>query len=129
MKLLSETYKELGIAFTFPIEIRDTNGRRTYYESSHGYWRKREYDADGNETYFENDDGYWRKREHDADGNQTYYENSKGQWCKQEYDTNGKTTYFEDSKGYKTGTPRSKSCDGKVVEIDGQKYELKLKSQ
>ncbi len=78
MKKLSETYKELGIAFTFPIEIRDTKGRRTYYEDSDGFWFKNEHDADGNETYFENDDGYWRKREHDSDGKQIYYENSKG---------------------------------------------------
>ena len=170
MKPLSETYKELGIEFTLPIEIRDTKGRRTYYEGSDGRWNKREYDDDGNQTYYENSDGYWNKREYDSKGNQTYYENSDGHWFRQEYDsdgnktysensegfwckkeydsdgnqtysensdgywykkeydTNGKTTYFEDSKGHKTGTPRSKSCDGKVVEIDGQKYELKLKS-
>jgi hypothetical protein len=54
MKLLSETYKELGIAFTFPIEIRDTKGRRTYFEDSKGYWFKREYDSKGNLTYYEN---------------------------------------------------------------------------
>jgi hypothetical protein len=36
MKKLSETYKELGIAFTFPIEIKDANGNETYYEDSDG---------------------------------------------------------------------------------------------
>jgi len=36
MKKLSDTYKELGIAFTFPIEIRDANGNVTYYENSDG---------------------------------------------------------------------------------------------
>ena len=36
MKKLSETYKELGIAFTFPIEIKDANGELTYYENSEG---------------------------------------------------------------------------------------------
>ena len=129
MKKLSETFKELGIAFVFPIEIKNSNGRRTYYEGSQGFWFRYEYDADGNETYFENDDGYWRKREHDSNGRRTYYEDSDGYWCKQEYDDDGNETYYENSKGHKTGTPRSKSCDGKVVEIDGQKYELKLKSQ
>ena len=61
MKKLSDTYKELGIAFTFPIEIKDANG------------------------------------------NQTYYENSNGK---------------------KVGTPRSQSCAGKVIEVDGKKYKL-----
>ena len=83
MKLLSETYKELGIAFSFPIEIKDDNGTDTYYEESNGFWRKYEYNADGNETY------------------------------------------YEESNGYKRGTPKSsKTCEGKVVEVDGIKYKL-----
>ena len=48
MKKLSKIYKELGIAFTFPIEITDANGDETYYEDSDGYWRRRERDANGN---------------------------------------------------------------------------------
>jgi len=82
MKKLSDTYKELGIDFSFPIEIKDANGKETYYEDSEGFWRKYDYDANGNETYYEN------------------------------------------SYGYKKVTPRSQSCDGKVVEIDGKKYKL-----
>ena len=82
MKKLSEIYKELGIAFTFPIEIKDANDNDTYYETSRGYFCKREYDAKGNETY------------------------------------------FEDSDGWKEGTPRSQSCAGKVIEVDGKKYKL-----
>ena len=63
MKKLSETYKELGIAFTFPIKIKDAKGKETYYE---------------------------------------------------------------DSKGVKRGTPKlSKTCEGKVIELEGIKYELK----
>ena len=84
MKKLSETYKELGIDFTFPIEIED---------------------ARGNETYFENSDGFWWKSEYNAHGEETYCENSAGYWCKSEYDANGNETYFEDSSGYKEGTP------------------------
>ena len=103
MKKLSDTYKELGIAFTFPIEIKDANGNLTYYETSRGYWWRREYDAKGNETY---------------------YENSYPFWMKQEHDSKGKVTYFEDSSGYKEGTPRSQSCAGKVIEVDGKKYKL-----
>ena len=84
MKKLSEIYKELGIAFSFPIEITDSNGNQTYYELSDGYWSRAECDAIGNRTYFETSDGV------------------------------------------KIGTPRSaKTCEGKVVEVDGIKYELK----
>jgi hypothetical protein len=83
MKLISKIYKELGIAFTFPIEVRDANRNVTYFESSNGYWQRWECDANGN------------------------------------------VTYFEDSTGDQSGTPRStKTCEGKVVEVDGIKYKL-----
>ena len=81
MKKLSDIYKELGIDFTFPIEIKDANGNETYYEES-------------------------------------------DYWCKREHDDKGKATYYEDSDGYKGGTPRSQSCAGKIVEVDGKKYKL-----
>ena len=100
MKKLSETYKELGIAFKFPIEIKDTNGKRTYCEDSNGYWFKYEYDANGEATYYEDSYGYWYKREYDSNGNQTYHEDSDGYWFKYEYDSNGRVTYHEDSNGY-----------------------------
>ena len=58
MKPLSEIYKELGIAFTFPIDIEDANGYPAYYELSDGFWQKWEHDAVGNRTYFENSEGY-----------------------------------------------------------------------
>jgi hypothetical protein len=57
MKKLSKTYKKLGIAFTFPIEIKDSNGNLTYHEDSDGFWSKSEYDTNGRETYFENSNG------------------------------------------------------------------------
>jgi hypothetical protein len=105
MKKLSETLTELGIGFDFPIRIKDSNDNETYYENSDGSWWKSKYDAHGNETYCENSDSYWWKREYDANGNETYYENSDG---------------------WNEGTPKSaKPCAGKVVEIDGIKYELK----
>jgi hypothetical protein len=84
MKPLSETLTEQGIAFNFPIEIRDGIGRITYCENSEGFRYKREHDADG------------------------------------------KLTYYEDSEGLKYGHPKSsKTCEGKVLEVDGIKYELK----
>ena len=108
MKKLSETYKELGIEFTFPILIKDSNGYATYYENSDEFWYKREYDSNGNVTYYEDSYKSWQKWERDASGNETYY---------------------EDSNGKKRGTPRSakstKTCEGKVVEVDGIKYKLK----
>ena len=107
MKKLSDTYKELGIAFALPINIKDSKGKETYRENSNGFWYKNEYDSKGN---------------------QTYHEDSSGYWCKSEYDSNGNQTYYESSHGNKRGIPRSQSCDGKVVEIDGIKYELKLKN-
>ena len=55
---LSETYKELGIAFTFPIKIEDEKGNRTYFENSDGSWYRNEYDENGKETYCEDSDGY-----------------------------------------------------------------------
>ena len=104
MKPLSETYKEQGIAFTFPIEIRD---------------------AKGNQTYFEGSKGFLYKREHDFKGNVTYHEDSDGLWYEREYDANGNVTFSEDSDDYKSGTSRSvKTCEGKVIEVDGIKYKL-----
>ena len=60
MKPLSETLTELGIAFTFPIEITDANGNETYYEDSDGYWRRRERDANGDVDYYEDSTGVKR---------------------------------------------------------------------
>ena len=99
---LSETYKELGIAFTFPIDIEDSHGNKTYFEDSDGFWYRCEYDKNDNETYCENSDGYW---------------------LRYEYDKNGNETYFEDSDGHEKGIKRS-DCDGKVIEVDGKKYKL-----
>ena len=126
MKKLSETYKELGIAFSFPIEIKDAKGNETYYENSDGYWERCERDDNGNETYFENSSDYWYRYKRDANGYVTYFENSSDFWERWEHDANGYVTYFENSDGFKEGTPKSaKTCEGKVVEVDGIKYELK----
>ena len=120
MKLLSETYKELGIAFTFPIKIKDDKGNETYNEDSDGYWYKYDRDANGRKTYFANSsDVFWQRWEYDANGKQTYWETSNGYWQRWEYDANGTETYYEDSDGVKRGTPKSaKTCEGKVVEVD-----------
>jgi hypothetical protein len=110
MKPLSETYKELGIAFSFPIEINDDNGNETYFETA---------------RLVGNADGYWERCERDAKGRETYFENSTGYWYKYERDAKGNGTYYENSEGLKRGTPKSsKTCEGKVIEVDGIKYKL-----
>ena len=117
MKKLSETLTELGIAFSFPIEIKDANDNVTYYEDSSGRWYRRDYDAHGKVTYHENYEGLWYKYERDAKGNETYHEDSDGYWYRYEFDANGNETYYENSFGDKRGTPRS----AKTCEIDGIK--------
>ena len=126
MKKLSETYKELGIAFSFPIEIKDANGYETYYEDSDDYWARWERDANGKVTHHGDGEDYWRRWERDDNGYVTYYEDSDDYWARYERDDNGNETYYENSNGVKRGTPRSsKACEGKVVEVDGIKYKLK----
>ena len=41
------------------------------------------------------------------------------------YDTNGNEIYYENSNGYIIDNRPKESCNGKVVEIDGKKYQLK----
>ncbi len=126
MKPLSQTYKELRIAFTFPIKIEDDNGRTTYREYNADFWERRERDSKGNLTYYENSDGYWQKYERDDNGRPIYHEDSNGFWARWERDADGNMDYYENSDGKKEGTPRSaNTCEGKVVEVDGIKYKLK----
>ena len=105
MKKLSETLTEMGIAFSFPIEIKEANDRVNYYEDSDDYWEIYERDVKGRPIYHEDSNDFWQKWERDA---------------------NGDVDYYEDSTGVKKGTPKSaKTCEGKVVEVDGIKYKLK----
>ena len=124
-KPLSEIYKEAGIQITFPIRVKNNQGKNTYYENSTGYWSRYEYDESGNETCFENSNGFWARSEYDESGNETYYENSIGYWARSEYDESGNITYYE-NRYIKRGTPRKSCADGKVINIDddGQKYKL-----
>jgi len=78
MKPLSEIYKELGIAFRFTIEIRDSNGKATYFEDSDGYWERFEYNAEGRPTYSENIDEFWQKWGRSTNGRLTSFKNSDG---------------------------------------------------
>jgi len=85
MKKLSKTLTELGIDFSFPIEIEDANGKLTYYEDS---------------------DDFWQRWERDAKGRPTYHEDSNGFWSRWDRDDNGDVDYYEDSTGVKKGTPK-----------------------
>ena len=60
----------------------------------------------------------------DKNGKEIYCEHSNGYWRKSEYDSNGNKVYFENSYR-RIVDNRPKSCEGKIVEIDGVKYELK----
>ncbi len=106
-------------------QMFDSNGNQTYYEIPTGYWSKREYDSNGNEIYFEDSNGCWSKREYDSNGNTTYFEHSNGYWSKREFDSNGNEIYCENSNGEIIDNRPTSPCNGKIVEIDGKKYELK----
>jgi hypothetical protein len=60
----------------------------------------------------------------DKDGNEIYFENLYKYWIRKEYDSNRNVTYWENSNG-DIEDNRPKSCEGKIVEVDGVKYELK----
>ena len=62
---------------------------------------------------------------YDSNGNKIYFEDSNGYWVKQEFDANGNRIYYENSMGTIIDKRPKKSCNGKVVEIDGKKYQLK----
>ena len=101
----------------------DSNRNEIYFETSNKHWKKREYDSENNLIYVEDSDGDWEKWKYDSKGNEIYYENSNGFWTKREYDSKGNQIYFEGSNGRITDN-RPKPCEGKVVEIDGQKFKL-----
>ena len=60
------------------------------------------------------------------EGNLVYYEDSNGYWSKQEFDDWGNRVYYEDSDGQIEDNRPQQNCEGKIVEIDGKKYKLKL---
>jgi len=95
--------QQLGIK-EFPFEIKNKSGNIIYHEESDGFWSRIEWDSKGNQIYWETSSGFWVKREYDSNGNEIYYENSNG-------------TVIDNR-------PKP-SCEGKIVEIDGKKYQLK----
>ena len=118
-QLLKHDFKSKG-----DLKLYNAGGNVIYRENSDGTWYKRDYDTNGNKIYFEDSTGYWVKRDYDNNGNLIYYEDSTGYWYKQEFDTNGNQIYYEDSNGEIIDKRPKKSCDGKVVEIDGKQYKL-----
>ena len=59
----------------------------------------------------------------DKNGNLIYLEDSNGYWRKHEYDSQGNHIYFENSDGLIKDN-RPKTCEGKIVEIGGEKFKL-----
>ena len=82
--------------------IRDKNNELIYWEDSNRVWEKSEYDSQRRLIYRENSTGFWAKYEYDSKGNRIYFETSNG--------------IIEDN--------RPKSCEGKIVEIGGEKFKL-----
>jgi hypothetical protein len=105
------------------LDILDKNGKIIYFEYSNGYWEKCEWDSQGKQIYHESSNGFWAKYEYDSQGNEIYCENSGGYWGKSEWDSQGNTIYYENSDGVIKDN-RPKSCEGKIVEFEGEKYKL-----
>ena len=63
----------------FPFEIKDSKGRKIYFEDSNKSWSKYEYDSQDHVIRFENSTGYWSKREYDFNDNVIYQEKSNGE--------------------------------------------------
>ena len=62
----------------FPFIIKDSENNQIYFETSDGYWIKREYDERGNRIRFETSTGYWSICEYDEEDREIYFENSEG---------------------------------------------------
>ena len=92
------------------------------HDFDNGYFRL--YDRDGNTVYHEDPDGYWIKKMLNDGGRVIYCEYLDGFWWKYEFDKNGRKIYCEDSDNGVIFDKRS-TYDGKIVEIDGKKYQLK----
>ena len=97
---MKETIAQFLKVQKFPFTIKDEDRNEIYYENSHGFWIKREFDLNGNLIHWENSNGVWIKREYDLNGNRIYWETSNGVWEKTEYDLNGKEIYRKDSNGF-----------------------------
>ena len=106
------------------LEILDKNSNLIYFENSKGGWDRHEYNSEEKLIYYENSDGYWAKYEWDSEGNQIYWVNSNGYWAKYEYDSGGNQIYFENSSAGTIIDNRPKPCEGKIVEIGGEKFKL-----
>ena len=77
-----------------------------------------EYDSNGKEIHYKHSNGYEWWAEYDSNGKEIHYKSSNGveTWR----DSNGNEITKKQFDKLKSG------CDGKVVEIDGRKYQLKL---
>ena len=105
------------------LEILDKNSNLIYFENSKGGWDRHEYNSEEKLIYYENSDGYWAKYEYASKGKIIYREDSDGFWVKQEFDSEGKLIYYESSRGV-IKDKRPKPCEGKIVEIGGEKFKL-----
>lgn len=61
----------------------------------------------------------------DKDENLLYWEEANGFYEKWQYDSDGYEIYYENSDGKVIDKRQKPSYEGKIVEIDGKKYQLK----
>ena len=96
----------------------DSNENLIHRKSSDGYESWREYDSNENLIHRKSSDGYEYWREYDSNGKVIHYKNSNGDetW----YDSNGNSITKEQFDKLQA------SCDGKIIEVDGKKYQLTL---
>ena len=98
-----------------------------------------EYDTHGNLTHFKDSNGFETWREYDGNGKEIHYKDSNGDEEWSEYDINGNLIHYKDYNGFenwydsngnkitkKQFDELNQSCAGKIIEIDGKKYQLTL---
>ena len=96
----------------------DSNGKLIHFKDSNGYERWREYDGNGKVIHYKDSNGFETWREYGSNGNELHFKDSNGYefWC----NSNGNEITKKQFDKLKSG------CAGKVVEVDGKKYQLKL---
>jgi len=56
IRIMRTIAEQLNIT-EFPFTINDSRDNEIYYEDSHGFWSKKEYDSNNNEIYYEDSNG------------------------------------------------------------------------
>ena len=82
------------------LELFNATGKQVYYESSKGYWARREYNEADQEVYVQTSTGYSHFCQYNDEGKQFYYEDSFGT-VRDNRPNKAKIFTDEDGKQYK----------------------------